>query len=146
ARGGEIGNRPLRGGAAAPRCGPAAVDDGLDLAAGEQLAKGAPRAVLLDRYRLEHGRRRRIAVRLRAVGGALHPVHAGEIDAVFVLQHAADENCRRLGGERRADALALEVLRLSPPLAGAREEPGRGGRARETPAAPPSPCARRRGG
>ena len=41
---------------------------------------------------------------------ALHPVDLREIDAVFVLQHAADEDRGGLGVERHADALALEIL------------------------------------
>jgi hypothetical protein len=38
-------------------------------------------------------------------------MHAGEIDAVFVLQQAADEERRGLGVKRNPDAFALEVLR-----------------------------------
>ena len=48
---------------------------------------------------------------VRAVGGALHPMHARQIDAILVLQQAADENRGGLGVERNADALALQVLR-----------------------------------
>ena len=39
-------------------------------------------------------------------------VHFGEIDAVVVLQDAADEDRRRHRVERNADALAFQVLRL----------------------------------
>ena len=44
---------------------------------------------------------------------ALHPVNFLEIDAVFVLQQPADEDRRRHGVERHADALALQILAVS---------------------------------
>ena len=49
-------------------------------------------------------------------------MHAGEIDIIFILQQAADEQRRRLGVERDADALALELLRRPDRLAVDRDE------------------------
>src|SRR6266446_3385533 len=46
------------------------------------------------------------------VDGALHPVDFLEVHAIFVLQETANENRRRHGVKRHADALALEILRL----------------------------------
>ncbi len=50
-------------------------------------------------------------MRAGLVHRALDPMDLGQIDAEFVMQHAVDEDCRRHGVERHADALALEILR-----------------------------------
>ena len=88
----------------------------------EKVAQGEAGPVLLDRDRLEQRRRRWIAVRLRAVGGALNPMHSRQVNAVLVRQHAADEHRRGLGVERYADALAFEVLGRPDRLAVDRDE------------------------
>jgi hypothetical protein len=49
-------------------------------------------------------------------------MHAGEVDIIFILQQAADEQRRRLGVERDADALARELLRRPDRLAVDRDE------------------------
>src|SRR3954469_12547280 len=46
------------------------------------------------------------------VDGTLHPGAFREIDAVVMLQNAADENRRRHRVERNADALALQIFRF----------------------------------
>ena len=67
---------------------------------------------LLDLDRLEQRQHGRRAVRAGGVDRALHPGDLREIDAVIVLQDAADEDRGGHGVERDADALAFEVLRL----------------------------------
>ena len=51
-------------------------------------------------------------MRASGVDGALDPGDVGEIHAIFMLQQAANEDRRRHGIKRHADALAFKVLGL----------------------------------
>ena len=91
----------------------AGADDGGDVAGFQPVVERQLVGVQLELHRPHQRDRARRAVRLGVVHAALDPGDAGEVDAVVVLQQPADDDRRRHGVERHADALAGEVLRLA---------------------------------
>jgi hypothetical protein len=87
------------------------ADHGLDVAGLQQLAQRFAAGIGDDRHRLERRQHGRIAVWLGFLHRPFHPLDGREVDAVIVLQQAADPDGGGHGVELDADALALEVLR-----------------------------------
>src|SRR5262245_21746201 len=85
----------------------------------QQLAQGFAAGIGDDRYGLERRQHGRIAVRLGLLHRPFHPLDVREVDAVIMLQQAADPDSGGHGVELDADALALEVLPICrrPPAA-----------------------------
>src|SRR6185437_1750044 len=98
-------------GVAAERLGNMRGDDRIDaalrLAVLEQLVERAAAAVLDEVDLLQERQHRRLAMRAGMLHRALDPVDLRKIDAVFMLQHAADPDRGGLDIERHADAPAL---------------------------------------
>ena len=88
----------------------AGPDRGVDRALLDEVVERLVARTGFQLDRLEQRQHARRAVRALLVDCALHPRHLGKVDAVIVLQDAADEDRRRHRVERNPDALAFKVL------------------------------------
>src|SRR5262245_18663928 len=111
----EIREQPRDVGIGAERLRHARADGGVDHAVLDHVVERFVGRALLDLDRLEQRQHRGRAVRALFVDRALHPGAIREVDAVVVLQDAADEDRSRHGVKRDADALACQVLGLADP-------------------------------